>query len=141
MKTLLPLLALLLLPLPAFSAEKMTGPVRAEVIGAIDGDTLRVEVQVWLNQRVQTLVRIDGIDTPERHGKCDAEKEKAEEARAKLAEIAAEEIVLYDVRHDKYAGRVLAKAFTPAGADIARQLQGAGVARAYAGGKRGGWCS
>lgn len=141
MKALLFLLAFMILPLPALAAEEMAGPLRAKVIEAIDGDTLRVEVKVWLGQNLQTLVRIDGIDTPERRGKCEAEKEKAEEAREKLAAIAGDEVILIRVRHDKFAGRVLAIVHDVSGADIAAQLQGAGVARRYAGGKRGGWCS
>lgn len=128
---------------PAMAAARdiLQGPVAGEVLEVIDGDTLRVRLHIWIGQHLETLVRIDGIDTPEKRGKCASERAKAEQARLALERILQDgKVTLFDVRHEKYAGRVLAKAADAGGHDIAGQLQAAGLARVYHGGRRLGWC-
>lgn len=133
---------LFLLPQPADARERIAGPLAAEVLEVLDGDTVAVRLHIWLGQSIETFVRIDGIDTPEKRGKCDAEREKAQEARNALAALLHDKkVYLSDIRHGKYAGRVLAKASTASGTDIAQTLVSLGHARPYRGGKRAGWCS
>ena len=54
----------------------------AEVLRVIDADTLEARVHLWLGMNVITLVRVKGVDAPERFGraKCAREAELAEEA-------------------------------------------------------------
>lgn len=60
----------------------MPGPIQAEVVRVIDGDTLLVRARIWPGQTVETKVRLDGVNTPEKRGKCVQEKELAAEATA-----------------------------------------------------------
>ncbi|MBT4718911.1 MAG: thermonuclease family protein, partial [Rhodospirillaceae bacterium] len=78
----LPLAAFALSPSPASqSAETLAGPVPARLLRVIDGDTIAVSARIWLGQAVETLVRVDGVDTPELKGKCAAERKLARRAR------------------------------------------------------------
>ncbi len=82
----LALVALVLgaLPRAVLAGERLVGPLPAEVISVIDGDTLEVRVHIWLGQDISTRVRLAGIDAPELKGKCDREKDLARRARAYL---------------------------------------------------------
>lgn len=120
----------------------LPGPIPAEMVRVIDGDTLAVRARIWLDQDVTTLVRIDGIDTPELDAACAAERARGLAAQAALAWlVGADPVALSDVDYDKYGGRVRAKVTTAAGADVAETLIAAGLARAYAGGARQPWCA
>ena len=72
----------------------------------IDGDTLDVTVKVWIGQDTRTRVRIRGIDAPEIHARCPAEKAGALAAKARLKELAGKLVTLTAIGQDKYAGRV-----------------------------------
>lgn len=126
----------------ALSEEILPGPVPARVIRVVDGDTIHVVARVWLGQDIETAVRVLGIDTPELKGKCAAEREKAQAAKAFVENIlpAGTTVLLIDVRSDKYGGRVLAKVALTVGSDLADALIGAGFARRYAGDRRLPWC-
>lgn len=122
------------------AAASFSGPVHATVERVLDGDTIEVRADIWLEQSVTVRVRIDGVDTPEREADCAAEREKAEAARAFLQErIEGVEIVLSRIVYDKYGGRVRASV-TDSRGDIAQALMQRGLARPYRGGKRGSWC-
>jgi endonuclease YncB( thermonuclease family) len=58
----------------------LPGPIPAEVLEVVDGDTLTVRALIWLGQVVETNVRVDGIDTPEIRARCDRERKLAAEA-------------------------------------------------------------
>ncbi len=121
--------------------EEMPGPVRAEVLAVVDGDTLRVRAHVWLGQSIDVLVRIRGIDTPELRGACAGEKERARAAAVGLAAaLEGDSVVLTRIAGDKYFGRVVADVATAGGADLATALLRAGFGRPYEGGRRAGWC-
>lgn len=142
----LTLLVALLLHMPADAsrprAERMAGPLFAEVIDVLDGDTLSVRIQIWIGQEVITDVRVAGIDTPELHGQCAAERTKAQAAKQALRDLLKNNrAVLSDIKLEKYAGRVLATVKSTDGTTIADHLIKSGLARNYAGGKRGGWCN
>ncbi|HET8727710.1 MAG TPA: thermonuclease family protein [Alphaproteobacteria bacterium] len=119
---------------PAEARQVLNGPVVAEVLEVIDGDTLAVRAHVWLGQTVETRVRLTGIDTPELRGGCDAEKALAERARRTLAAlIGGRPVRLRDIEYDKYGGRVLARVETADGIDPQKPLVAAGLATPYEG--------
>ncbi|MDP2123491.1 MAG: thermonuclease family protein [Parvibaculum sp.] len=141
MRILVSALAALFLALPAEAAERLAGPVEAEVIRVIDGDSLVVRARIWLGQTVETHVRLAGIDTPELRGKCSEEKVRAEAARAALIALVGEgPVALREIENDKFGGRVRARLASTTHRDIAEALIAKGHARAYEGGARAGWC-
>jgi endonuclease YncB( thermonuclease family) len=135
------LFALLLTVGEASAAERLAGPVAAEPIRVIDGDSLVVRAHIWLGQTVETMVRIRGIDAPEIDGKCREEKMLAAAATDRLRELVADgTLLLTDIEPDKYGGRVLSEVAT-VGKDVGAEMMKAGLARPYEGGLRGGWCN
>jgi endonuclease YncB( thermonuclease family) len=137
------LLGLALVPNPGSSApEVLPGPIHAQVVRVVDGDTVEVDAQIWLGQKVRTLVRLNGIDAPELNGACAQEHALAQSARSHLADrLAGGTAELVDVTYDKFGGRVLARILAPDGTDLAQSLLAAGLARAYQGGRRLTWCA
>lgn len=127
----------------ANASESLPGPVPAEVVRVVDGDTIEVRARIWLGQQVTTLVRLAGIDTPELHGGCAESQVLALEARQRLAAlVASHHVTLQEVRYDAHGGRVVARVRTEDGADLAEPLLAAGLARPYTGhGPRPDWCS
>ncbi len=128
---------------PAGSAEEvLPGPVPARVLRVVDGDTVVVRARIWLGQDIETSVRLDGVDTPERRSRCEAERALAEKATqfltARLTE--GDVVSLRGVTYGKFAGRVLGRIETRAGEDLSTALIRAGLARPYDGGKREPWC-
>jgi len=139
---------------PSPAGERLSGPVGAQVLRVLDGDTLEVSAHIWLGQDVATRVRLSGIDAPELRGACSYERELAVRARAYLlARLGSSpdfpsdsgdgrrvRVSLYDISLGKYGGRVLARVLTENGEDLGRSLLAAGLARPYAGGRRRAWC-
>jgi endonuclease YncB( thermonuclease family) len=81
------LTALGLIGLGAIVAKyEMEGPVEAEVLRVVDGDTLTVRAKIWIGQELTTNVRLSGVNAPELSGTCDAERALAEQARRFLTE-------------------------------------------------------
>jgi endonuclease YncB( thermonuclease family) len=129
--------------LPDRSASRpvVVGTYTAELVRVIDGDTFEARVHVWPGVVTTTRVRLRGIDTPELEARCAEERSKAEAARKVLAAILADgEITVLHVGLDKYAGRVVADAATSRTPDVSAAMLARGVARAYSGGRRAGWC-
>ena len=127
------------------SAQTIKGPVSATVVRVIDGDTLIVDASVWPNIVVRRIsVRVDGIDTPERRGKCEAEKQLAESAKLMMGDLFApgSAVKLRNVRNGKFAGRVLADVSSDLAGDWAQTITAAGLAVEYHGkGEKNDWCS
>jgi micrococcal nuclease len=105
-------------------------------IRAVDGDTVDAAFTRW---------RLVGLDTPETGGraKCPQERARGREAAARLHTLARSgKAVLVPTwppwRGDKY-GRRLAQLLVD-GKDVGAILIGEGLARPYAGGRRGSWC-
>ena len=71
-------------PTPGVAGEALPGPISAEVVEVIDGDTLAVRARIWLGQELTVRARIAGIDAPELRGRCAAERDLAVRARAFL---------------------------------------------------------
>ncbi len=131
---------LILVVAPAFAAETIPGPVSAKVISVYDGDTITVDALPWPGMTIRTSVRLDGVDTPEIRGRCQAEKDLAIKARDFVRAKVGTTVKLYQIRHGKYAGRVVARVKTVTGDDIATALISAGLGREYYGGRRESWC-
>lgn len=129
----------------AASAQTIKGPVSATVVRVIDGDTVEVDAQVWPDLVVKNIsVRVDGIDTPERRGKCEQEKQLAESAKLMMGDLFAPGSVvdLRNVRNGKFAGRVLADVYSDLAGDWAQAITAAGLAVEYYGkGAKADWCS
>ena len=122
------------------AAESFEGPVNADVVHVVDGDTFEARAAIWLGQSIEVRVRIAGIDAPELHARCDEERDRAEAARNWLVHrIEGGQVRLSRVRYDKYGGRVDATV-RDSGGDVGAALIAAGLARPYRGGRRGGWC-
>ena len=134
-------IAAALLAMGATAGEVLPGPLPARVVEVIDGDTLDVRARIWLGQEVRVRVRLVGIDTPERRGRCPRETRAAEAARRYLQSLAADgEIQLLEVRYGKFAGRVLARVMDDRNRDLAAEMLASGHARAYDGRRRADWC-
>lgn len=118
-------------------ASNLAGPVRAEILRVIDGDTFVAEAEIWPGQFLRTAVRVRGIDAPELKSRCAAEKARAIAARDALAAmLSGGPVYLSRIEGDKYFGRVVADVTTAAGFDVAPGLTGNAHARAYDGGLR-----
>jgi endonuclease YncB( thermonuclease family) len=126
---------------PPAAREVLPGPIVAQVLNVIDGDTLVVRARIWVGQDLEIKVRLAGVDAPELRGRCDFERAQARRARDFVRErVAAGRVRLHLIQYGKYAGRVLARVESESGGDLGTALIKAGLARAYGGGKRPGWC-
>jgi len=123
---------------PPFNA--FDGPVTADVVRVIDGDTFEAAARIWLGQAIDIHVRIAGIDAPELHARCAQERAQAEAARDFLAHrIEGGQVRLSAVRYDKFGGRVDAIVQDGQG-DIGAAMVRARLARPYHGERRKPWC-
>jgi len=131
----------LLAPVTAWADPAITGPVSAKVVKVYDGDTFTVEAFPWPGITAKASVRVDGVDTPEIRGKCEAEKRKAREARDFVKDLILGKIVfLNNVKHGKYAGRVVASVVLNSREKLEDKIISQGLGREYHGGTREGWC-
>ncbi|PRX11403.1 UNVERIFIED_ORG: endonuclease YncB(thermonuclease family) [Martelella mediterranea] len=128
-----------LLSLPAArAADVYAGPVRADVVRVIDGDTIVVAARPWPGQIVETSVRIRGVDTPELRSSCDAERQAASIARDYVVSLLHEgdTVQLRQIAGDKYFGRVVADVALPDARDLSHLLLAGGFAVSYDGGRK-----
>ena len=138
-------LILFLLASPAQAQEQM---YVYKALRIIDGDTIAINIQQEspLIQKLGLNVRIKGIDAPERgsKAKCEKEKIKAEEAQKFVNElvgvIGEKELLLSEIKWDKYGGRLVA-VVKVGGVDIAKALLNRSLAVPYTGeGAKHNWC-
>ena len=140
MKSLAAVLALIVTVVgPAVALADVPGPITAQVVSVYDGDTLTVDAKPWPGVTMRVSVRVDGIDTPEIRGRCQAEKDLAIQARDFVRATVGEAVQLTNVRLGKYAGRVVAEVWI-GGQSLAEMVIQAGLGRPYDGGAREGWC-
>ncbi len=140
----------------AQSAEPLPGPVPAEVVRVIDGDTVEVRARIWPGHIVETRVRLRGVDTPEtRRPDCEAERTAGAAATAFTEDwIAASRLVteaienpdaspavvsLHEIDLGSFAGRVVARIRRADGEDLSEALVDAELATPY--GETGPWCT
>lgn len=114
------------------------GPIKAEVLRVLDGDTVEVRAYPWPQQSVDVLVRLRGIDAPEIHSKCETERVRAEMARARLSGMITgqKHVLLSDIGGDKYFGRIVANLGLEDGEDAASTLILENLVQPYDGGHK-----
>ncbi|WP_246103108.1 thermonuclease family protein [Rhizobium straminoryzae] len=129
-------LLMALLPQATTHAETLIeGPVLADVVRVVDGDTLLVMARPWPQQTIEVFVRLRGIDTPELRAHCTKGREAAQEAKRLLEDLAARspQVRLTQIAADKYFGRIVADVSLEDGRDPAREMMAAGLAARYSG--------
>lgn len=123
----------------AMTRDVLSGPISAELIRVVDGDTLAVRALIWPDQHIDIKVRLANIDAPELfRPKCDVERVRAHEARDFLNRYLGEQVMLKTVHLGKYAGRVIARVETDAGDDLSALLLRAGLAHSMS--DPSSWC-
>jgi endonuclease YncB( thermonuclease family) len=122
----------------AVAREEISGPVAAEILRVIDGDTLLVEAQPWPQQKMEVYVRIRGIDAPELKSKCELSRLAGLNAQHALEALAAQShsIQLTRISGDKYFGRIVADVILSDGKNVANDLLVAGLVQVYDGGRK-----
>jgi endonuclease YncB( thermonuclease family) len=122
----------------AAARDEISGPVAAEILRVIDGDTLLVEAQPWPQQKMEVYVRIRGIDAPELKSKCDRIREAGLDARQALEALTARSrrIQLTHISGDKYFGRIVADVVLSDGRSAGHDLLLAGLVQTYDGGRK-----
>jgi len=123
-------------------ADGLPGPIPAEVIKIVDGDTIKVRATIWVDQTVEVSVRLRGMDAPELfRPKCPAEKALARIAKASVAASSpvSSLVTLTNITRDKYGGRVVASVVISDGETLAARLLAQGQAIVM--GAQKPWCS
>lgn len=122
----------------ATTTNLVAGPVAAQVIRVVDGDTILVSARPWPQQRVDVFVRLRGIDAPEMKSRCADARLAARTARDLLSSLVlgGEPLFLTEVSADKYFGRVVADVRLADGRNPAYDLIAAGLATPYYGGRK-----
>ncbi len=137
-------LALVVAPTFALAAEKIPGPIEATVVRVIDGDTVAVHARTWLDTTVETRIRLEGIDTPEKgaRAKCKAEAALGAQADKLTREMLppGAKVRLSQIEQDKYGGRAVARIADAKGRDVSAALIKAKLAKPYDGGRKASWC-
>lgn len=117
----------------------------ARVNRVLDGDTLEVIAYVWPDIKIQTIIRLKHIDTPEKRSKDPYEREMAQKAWKFLQKLCPLDsyVELAHVEHGKYANRMLADVWCGEHGgpplNVANQMIINKHARPYEGGKRKKW--
>ena len=123
-------------------ADRIAGPVAADVVEVIDGDTIAVRAHIWPGHIVETRVRLDRVDTPEtRRPDCEAERDAGHRATAFTRDWLSERpsVTLHQVRLGSFAGRVIADMQdADSHQSLSDALLEAGLATIY--GEDGPWC-
>ncbi|CDZ38082.1 Nuclease [Neorhizobium galegae bv. officinalis] len=122
----------------AEARDEISGPVAAEILRVIDGDTLLVEAQPWPQQKMEVYVRIRGIDAPELKSKCGRLREAGLGAQRALEALTAQsrKIQLTHISGDKYFGRIVADVVLSDGRSAGGDLLLAGLVQTYDGGRK-----
>ncbi len=100
---------------------------------------MTVDAEPWPGLTARTSVRVAGVDTPEIRGKCQTEKDLAIRARDFVRVTVGATVQLTNIRHDVYAGRVVADVWVD-GQKLSALLIAKNLGRPYHGGRREGWC-
>jgi micrococcal nuclease len=122
------------------TSHVVPGPISAELLRVIDGDTIEVRVRIWLDLDLTTRVRLAGIDAPELNGGCAEERRLAGMAKLALTEtLGSGPVWLADIRRDKYGGRVVAEVVLSDGRNASATMLSSGAAAAW--GSTPAWCA
>jgi len=136
------LIIFLFLAIPASKAkavDRINGPISAEVLRVVDGDTIAVRALIWPGQRVEVKVRLAGVNAPEMfRPSCEKEREQALLATEFVTLNIGDQVQLLDIHLGKYAGRVIAHIQIDNEQDLGKLLLSAGLA--YKNKERKSWC-
>lgn len=130
-----PLLLALLLVAPAIAQPPRPYVYRILTHEVVDGDTLRVELDLGFDLRLKMLARLDGVDAPEQS--TPAGKAVTEWVRRWCK--AHGPLTVESVARDKFAGRFVAVVYSREGRTLNEALIGARLVRPYEGGARLPW--
>lgn len=116
--------------------------VPAIVDRVLDGDTFAARVKLEDETNITVRVRLLDVDTPEIDGACQKEIDMARKAQNRTTQLlpVGSVVDLYDIKDDKYLGRIDAKVIMPDGRDLSNVLIKENLGRPYDGGKRQSWC-
>ncbi len=130
------------LSVPAQAKETVLGPVEAQVIKVIDGDTIRVKARIWLGLEKNIKVRLNGVQSPELYRpKCAYERHLAEQAKNVTTDaIAQQPVLLINIKYGKYSDRVIADVLNHQGRPLKAFLLDQALAQPSKTGKRLDWC-
>lgn len=109
----------------------------------IDGDTFVGDVLLENGTSIKSVsIRLRNVDTPEIHGLCDFEINRAKDAKQRLSELIPVDtkVEIKNIKNDKYDGRIDADVFDTKGRDVGLILIKEKLGRPYSGGKRASWC-
>lgn len=144
MRIIIILLSIITTPV-AVGQQVIPGPVEAQVLRVIDGDTIEVRAFIWPGHSVETHVRLADVDAPEiRRVACEEEREAGHAAKAFVESLLSPEgqpegrVSIRNVQLGSFAGRVIASMDLPDGRDLGTLLLEEGLATPYS--ARGGWC-
>lgn len=138
---LLVLLVLLVIMEEVYS-DVSYGPYDAEVVRVIDGDTVVVDIYIWVDLIKRVNLRLTGVNTPEIRTRLQCEKEMGLKAKEFVESWLKESdlVTVVDVRPDKYGGRV--RGYLYKGEDgLSEALIAEGLGVKYEGEKRAPWCT
>jgi endonuclease YncB( thermonuclease family) len=116
-----------------------------KVLRVIDGDTVQIDAPFLPKELHQTiLIRIHGVDTPEKgnRAKCDYENKLSQQAKlfVELELRSAKNVLVQLKSWDKYGGRVLGDLIID-GIPLSKKLVAQNYAVPYFGkGKKKDWC-
>lgn len=137
--------SLIAIILVATSTASIAGDaLRLPVLGTVDGDTIRTQIDTLPCPLCKVSIRVKGIDTPESGhlAKCDKEKELGVKAK-KFLELhvgPSTHMVVTDMSWDKYGGRINGNV-NVSGQDVATVMIMRGLAKPYTGkGPKPNWC-
>ena len=140
-------LLLILLAVPMLALAKTPAGVTydAKFIRLIDGDTVAFRADFLpAPLKPELLLRVYGVDTPEKgwRGQCDKEKQLGDAAseftKNAIKNTTKHQIVLY--KWDKFGGRVLGDILLD-GQSLRAALIANGFAREYYGDAKQSWCN
>ena len=139
------LLVLTLLPCLVFAQKTPQGVTYdAQIIRVTDGDTVVIAAPFLPKPlKPELVVRVYGVDTPEKgfRGQCDSEKARGEAAsvftKGLVNASQQRQVILYS--WDKFGGRVLGDLILN-GQSLRAQLIANGFAREYYGEAKQSWC-
>lgn len=136
---------LLLSFISLFAYAQKTGVTHdAKVLRVVDGDTIAIEAKYLPDPlKKELLVRIYGVDTPEKghRAKCDKESKLGQDASTftKNTVKKAKKIQVTIIDWDKYGGRILGDIILD-GSSLRETLISKGYAREYFGDAKKSWC-
>ena len=126
---------------PTYAAKEYGSIIVSRVGTVIDGDSFKVDIDSWPEIVGKGItIRINGIDTPELRGKCEAEKQLARKAKQFAVEAlrSAQVVELRNMKRGKYF-RIVADVYFD-GSDLGKNLMKNQLARAYIKVKKSIWC-